>query len=297
MIYHPSELALDGSQRERLLGYDPGFPYTALDCAFDRYVERCVGWHWHATLEINVCVAGVLKTSTPRGEYEIRPGDGVLVNAGVLHRNEALCGASGVRVQTHMFDRTLVGAAEKTMRRYVLPVVECASLDALPLRREAPAQREILELLGRAFDAAERERAGYELEISGLLMRAWQGVYALALPALGAPASAPRPETARLKSMLGYIREHFAEEVTPAKIAAAAGVCERECFRCFRQELGTTPLSCLTDYRLRRAALLLRESELSVTQIAAACGFATSSYFGRVFRARMGLSPLAYRKA
>ena len=296
MIYHPTELMLDDRQREKLQGYDPGFPYTAIDCRFDGYSGPCVDWHWHATLEINVCASGLLKTSTQRGEYIVREGDAVLVNANVLHRNEAYEGAPGVRVQTHMFDRSLVAAAELPQRRYVAPVVECTLLDALPLFRENAEHRAVLEALDRAFEAASEEKDGYELEICGLLNRAWQGVYALALPVIGARQPLPRPETARLKRMLGFIRDHFAEDISPADIAASAGVCERECFRCFRQELGTTPLATLTDFRLRRAAELLRETDRSVSDIAAVCGFATSSYFGKVFRRRMNLSPLAYRR-
>ena len=296
MIYHPTELMLDDRQREKLQGYDPGFPYTAIDCRFDGYSGPCVDWHWHATLEINVCVSGVLKTSTQRGEYIVREGDAVLVNANVLHRNEAYEGAPGVRVQTHMFDRSLVAAAELPQRRYVAPVVECTLLDALPLFRENAEHRAVLEALDRAFIAAGEEKDGYELEICGLLNRAWQGIYALAQPVIGARQPLPRMETARLKQMLGFIRDHYAEDISPADIAAAAGVCERECFRCFKQELGTTPLSSLTDFRVRKAAELLRETDRSVTDIASACGFATSSYFGKVFRRRMNLSPLAYRR-
>ena len=202
-----------------------------------------------------------------------------------------------MRVQTHMFDRSLVAAAELPQRRYVAPVVECTLLDALPLLRENAEHRAVLEALDRAFAAAGEEKDGYELEICGLLNRAWQGVYAQALPVIGARQPLPRMETARLKQMLGFIREHFAEDISPADIAAAAGVCERECFRCFKQELGTTPLATLTDFRLRRAAELLRETDRSVSDIAAACGFANSSYFGKVFRSRMNLSPLAYRRS
>lgn len=296
MIYHPTELMLDDRQREKLQGYDPGFPYTAIDCRFDGYSGPCVDWHWHATLEINVCASGALKTSTQRGEYIVREGDAVLVNANVLHRNEAFEGAPGVCVQTHMFDRSLVAAAELPQRRYVAPVVECTLLDALPLLRENAEHRAVLEALDRAFAAAGEEKDGYELEICGLLNRAWQGIYALALPVIGARQPLPRMETARLKRMLGFIRDHFAEDISPADIAASAGVCERECFRCFKQELGTTPLATLTDFRLRRAAELLRETDRSVSDIAAACGFANSSYFGKVFRSRMNLSPLAYRR-
>ena len=297
MIYHPTELMLDDRQREKLQGYDPGFPYTAIDCRFDGYSGPCVDWHWHATLEINVCASGALKTSTQRGEYIVREGDAVLVNANVLHRNEAFEGAPGVCVQTHMFDRSLVAAAELPQRRCVAPVVECTLLDALPLLRENAEHRAVLEALDRAFAAAGEEKDGYELEICGLLNRAWQGIYALALPVIGARQPLPRMETARLKRMLGFIRDHFAEDISPADIAASAGVCERECFRCFKQELGTTPLATLTDFRLRKAAELLRETDRSVSDIAAACGFATSSYFGKVFRSRMNLSPLAYRRS
>ena len=296
MIHRPTEVILDDRQREKLQGYDPGFPYTAIDCRFDGYSGPCVDWHWHATLEINVCASGLLKTSTQRGEYIVREGDAVLVNANVLHRNEAYEGAPGVRVQTHMFDRSLVAAAELPQRRYVAPVVECTLLDALPLLRENAEHRAVLEALDRAFAAAGEEKDGYELEICGLLNRAWQGIYALALPVIGARQPLPRMETARLKRMLGFIRDHFAEDISPADIAASAGVCERECFRCFKQELGTTPLATLTDFRLRKAAELLRETDRSVSDIAAACGFANSSYFGKVFRSRMNLSPLAYRR-
>ena len=168
--------------------------------------------------------------------------------------------------------------------------------DALPLLRENAEHRAVLEALDRAFAAAGEEKDGYELEICGLLNRAWQGIYALALPVIGARQPLPRMETARLKRMLGFIRDHFAEDISPADIAASAGVCERECFRCFKQELGTTPLATLTDFRLRKAAELLRETDRSVSDIAAACGFANSSYFGKVFRSRMNLSPLAYRR-
>ena len=296
MIFRPYKVILDDRQREKLQGYDPGFPYTAIDCRFDGYSGPCVDWHWHATLEINVCASGVLKTSTQRGEYIVREGDAVLVNANVLHRNEAFEGAPGVCVQTHMFDRSLVAAAELPQRRYVAPVVECTLLDALPLLRENAEHRAVLEALDRAFAAAGEEKDGYELEICGLLNRAWQGIYALALPVIGARQPLPRMETARLKRMLGFIRDHFAEDISPADIAASAGVCERECFRCFKQELGTTPLATLTDFRLRKAAELLRETDRSVSDIAAACGFANSSYFGKVFRSRMNLSPLAYRR-
>lgn len=296
IIFHPTTVILDDKQREQLQGYDPGFPYTAMDCQFDRYLGPCVDWHWHATMEINVGVEGTLETTTQRGAYLVRPGEAVFINANVLHRNEAYQGSRAVRMRTHMFDRGMLGGGQLPQRRYVAPVAECAGLDALKLTRADPVQREMLDKLDRIFQAAQAEAPGYELEICGLLNQVWRGIYALAKPRLGQGGGAARPETQRLKVMLAFIRDHYAEDIGIQDIAQAAGICQRECHRCFKQELGTTPLATLTDYRLGQAAALLRDSPMTVTQIAGECGFTSASYFGKVFRQRMNLAPQAYRR-
>jgi len=50
----------------------------------------------------------------------------------------------------------------------------------------------------------------------------------------------------------------------------------------------------LNRYRLRRARALLEASDKSITEVALAVGFSSSSYFARVFREEMGVSPRAY---
>jgi AraC-type DNA-binding domain-containing proteins len=65
---------------------------------------------------------------------------------------------------------------------------------------------------------------------------------------------------------------------------------------CFRQELGTTPVEYLNRYRVLQARRLLVESDKSITNIALEVGFSSSSYFSRVFRKEVGLSPEAYRR-
>ena len=80
------------------------------------------------------------------------------------------------------------------------------------------------------------------------------------------------------------------------QIAAAAGICERECFRCFSDIMNTTPMEYLNRHRIVTAARMLAEGGHSVGEIAEACGFSTSSYFGKVFRQKMGCTPSEYRR-
>lgn len=67
--------------------------------------------------------------------------------------------------------------------------------------------------------------------------------------------------------------------------------------RCFKEEMGKTPLEYYTDLKIRTAKkLLLEQSFVSVECTAEKCGYTDSFYFSKVFKSCTGLSPLNYRK-
>jgi AraC family transcriptional regulator, arabinose operon regulatory protein len=63
----------------------------------------------------------------------------------------------------------------------------------------------------------------------------------------------------------------------------------------FTQQLGHSPMRALREARLGHAARLLESTDMSVDRVAAASGFASPFHFNRVFRARYGVPPGAYR--
>jgi AraC-like DNA-binding protein len=66
----------------------------------------------------------------------------------------------------------------------------------------------------------------------------------------------------------------------------------------FRALVGTTPLDHLTQWRMVRAAGMMREGPpLKVAALASAVGYESESAFGKVFRRVMGVSPTSYRRA
>ena len=89
----------------------------------------------------------------------------------------------------------------------------------------------------------------------------------------------------KIKMMLLYIYEHYPEKITVQQVAEAAFISERECFRVFRDCLQTPP-----------GESLMEEGCETVTAIGQACGLGSSSYFGRIFRETMGMTPVEYRK-
>ena len=96
--------------------------------------------------------------------------------------------------------------------------------------------------------------------------------------------------------MISYIQEHFADNIAIRDLTEYAHVSRSECFRSFRRYTGKKPMEYINEYRLIQAAGLLKESDLSVAEIGSACGFGSSSYFGKLFKEKYGVPPLGYRQ-
>lgn len=78
-------------------------------------------------------------------------------------------------------------------------------------------------------------------------------------------------------------------------LADAAGISVRQMERLFRRYLATSPKRHYQALRLNRAKDLLVQSNMSITEIAMATGFAAVSHFSKCFRAQFGVSPYGSR--
>jgi YesN/AraC family two-component response regulator len=104
-------------------------------------------------------------------------------------------------------------------------------------------------------------------------------------------------ETQRVvRKAMAYIHEHYAEDISREEIARHIGVSEGYLSGCFRDEAGVSLIVYLNRYRVNQAKRLLQSGTESVTNVATSVGFSDGSYFSRVFRREVGVSPLAYRK-
>jgi YesN/AraC family two-component response regulator len=108
----------------------------------------------------------------------------------------------------------------------------------------------------------------------------------------------PGSETQRiaLKAMT-YIHAYYAEPISRKDLANYVGLSERHLTRCFHQEMGMTPITYLNRYRVKQARGLLDAGDKGITKIAIEVGFSSSSYFTRVFREEVGVSPRAYMQS
>lgn len=297
MVFHPNYTPTTDRMREIVESQAQDFPYTAMDSDLAIYPDRCTPWHWHEYFEFGIVREGCLRLHTRQGAHIVEAGGGYFINANVLHENRTARADAGARLYAQLFDRSLIASSGLAVRRYVAPVENCVDLEAMIFSPKDAQGRRVLAALERAFAAAESDDLCHELRVCAGLNEAWALLYEMAAERIRASAGRDREESARIKAMLSFIHENYARELSVAEIAAAAGVCERECFRSFAGTLDTTPVAYLTRYRVDMAARALAETGGSVAQIAEDCGFSNASYFGRVFRQLMGCTPGAYRRS
>lgn len=88
----------------------------------------------------------------------------------------------------------------------------------------------------------------------------------------------------------------YADPLNTSVLAAQAHVTESHFIRQFRQRFGETPHRYLVSRRMERAMQLLRDTDLSVTEICLAVGCTSLGSFSLQFRRFVGESPTAYRE-
>ncbi|WP_426663015.1 helix-turn-helix domain-containing protein [Rhodanobacter aciditrophus] len=102
------------------------------------------------------------------------------------------------------------------------------------------------------------------------------------------------PTYLRLRRVLAYMQEHYAQSIRVATLAGLAELSVAQLERHFRRVFQLTPQQVLTKLRIE-AAMRMLQGDDSVAAIGLACGFADQSSFARQFKATVGMSPRDYR--
>lgn len=175
--------------------------------------------------------------------------------------------------------------------------------------------REIEKLL--AYAAAERPRVSFLVEPLGQLVQALghkvgfdfqkegeQIVDAHSFPevlektdrVIRQAMRATRRYSDPIQRALGYINEHFSEDISLNTVADVVYLNRDYLSRQFKKEVGVNFSEYLMNYRMERAKRLLEQSSLRISDVALQVGISNMSYFSTVFHKVFGCSPNEMRK-
>ncbi|MGD7707349.1 helix-turn-helix domain-containing protein [Microlunatus sp. Y2014] len=199
---------------------------------------------------------------------ECRPGSLVLCPPGTRFER-ALLGTS----------RFLFAEFELTTGRPWWPVGKVVAGDPQRLRAD-------LQLLDRRY--------GVQGVPTGLL----HDLVVTDLLVLAAPRPVATPHDPLISRVTDVLTDRARDpELAMAGVAGDVGLSPSQFTRRFVAVHGVTPLRYVTERRIDHARTLLIDTDRTVTQIAAACGYRSVHYFSRAFKREVGQSPQLYRSA
>ena len=95
----------------------------------------------------------------------------------------------------------------------------------------------------------------------------------------------------RLAHVLEYIDIHYVDALTLDQLAQEAGVSRFHFGRLFKENLGVTPHQHIVNVRMNAATALLAETQISVLEVALACGFQSAAHFTAAFQKHFSQTP------
>jgi transcriptional regulator GlxA family with amidase domain len=99
----------------------------------------------------------------------------------------------------------------------------------------------------------------------------------------------------KLSQVIQMMEAAIEEPVSPADLAADVGMSTRQLERLFRRYLNRSPKRYYMELRLQKARNLLMQTDMSVINVALACGFASPSHFSKCYRAHYRTTPYRER--
>lgn len=270
------------------------------DYPFQYYLEdiwlfdfHCIDWHWHPELEFVFIEKGTAEFLIGGSRYVLGAGTGIFINSQVIHRFES---TESTIIPNIVFSPSLLSPEESLIyKKYIQPVLE-SPLECLIFSYNNPKQKEILDTLVSIFAIQEPGNI-CEIKTVGRLLELWGMVYENIgiIENIPAPQSSVRTQ-AQLQIMMQYIHKNYPYQISLDDIARTVSLSKSSILNIFNQNIHTSPIKYLVNYRLKRAAKLLITTEDNISSIARDTGFENTGYFCRKFKEVFQLTPSGYRK-
>lgn len=280
------------SQKEITAHGSTTFPVA---CYEDDMELISVPIHWHEEFEFILAVEGRLTLHLGTEQLYLTEGSAVLINSGCLHFVETVKEGPSVLKSLVIHPKLIGGYKESCFwKNLIMPFSENSGLQYIVLDGSESWHDSAIRLMMDAWNAITCERYDFENDSRYFISRAFRLItdHGIDIREITVQNS---NTIKRMKQLLQYIDEHYAEDITNQVLMEQISCSESVLLRSFKQTVGTSPMRYIKDYRIEKAASMLLSTSKKSCEIAMECGFNDFSYFTKVFRQKMGKTPVEYR--
>ena len=270
------------------------FPYNTYLCSIPLDFPS-VPLHWHDEMELIYIKKGQGVVTVDFRPYRVNERTLVLILPGQLHSIEQYEDEK-MEYENIIFhpDMLLSKAVDTCGTEFIKPLMRRTITVPTIFTPVYPYYTDVIAPIDACDEIGKTRPQGYELYIKSML---FQFFFILDNRCRNLTQSTQNKKTLdKMKVVLKYVENHYAEKITIADIAKVAEFSESHFMRYFKETMGMSFVEYLKDYRLKMAARLLHGSESSILTISDEVGFENLSYFNRSFKQRYGVTPSQYRK-
>lgn len=251
--------------------------------------------HYHEEYEIYYLLEGERYYFIEQQTYHVKKGSLVFVNRGKIHKT----GQAG----NSYHDRILIEMKKEPFSSFLSSFGNLDFNDFFQshsgiLQLDEKGQEYVEKLLFQIMDELSKKSVGYELSV--MISLAQLIIYALRchmestlVPSLSKGTTAKHR---KVDEVATYIINHCTSQLSLDSLAAHFYVSKCYLSRIFKEVTGFTIIEYITIHRLQKAQYLLIHSDHNISKISEMLGFESITYFERVFKNYMEVSPLKFRK-
>lgn len=293
------QIITNEQQKELKSHGDYTFPVHVSKEALHNYESGSFFWHWHPEIELTFITEGEIIYQVNNQVYHLKKGDGLFCNSNALHTGHMVNEDDCKYISITFHPRMVYGYDGSILyQTYVKPLLKSPSLGSYHFRENVGWENDIIKMMKSIYELFFAKANLFEFKIQQKLASIWLSIYenyVLKENVDLKDTSADR-DMDRLRKILTYLEENYADKITLEDIAEEIGLCQAECCRFFKRVMNKSLFDYILYYRVTKSLPLLAQKNLSVTEIAEQTGFSSSSYFARVFKAQFNCSPSEYRK-
>ncbi|WP_158602197.1 helix-turn-helix transcriptional regulator [Cohnella endophytica] len=276
---------------------DKAFPFNVFHTRFQE--QDFLQLHWHEHFEMILVERGFATLHIGGKPFDAKAGDVFLINSGELHA--IYQPGDSFTFYAIVFHPSLIGLQTSDLLETDL-VSSYSNGNRAFVNRPDPNDAHFalfLQTLNSLIMEFQLKETGYEQAVKALvrLLFTWSlRWYAMELYPDN-QMGAYKQKAARFKDLLRHIEVHYANKITLEQAASIVHLSPYHFCKAFKKMTGLTFVQFVNQYRVQEAEKLLRNTSLSVTEIADRIGCASINGFSKLFKQHRGMSPNKLRTA
>lgn len=266
-----------------LSGETPYFVATGTLCSFPE--------HRHADIELHYCIRGTVKIMIDKSIYQLHAGEIALVSPMSSHAIPDDCADERAVITV------MVGAS--FLKRHFAFFSNITPLSPIiKLGNNGGNEQKLRMLFEELADLYRPEPRPNDLLVTGILYQICAYLQGLLSEqeSLQDQKSRQMSKVENIEKALEMIYYRYAEPIRIEDAAAATGYGKSNFCKIFKATFGSSFHQALNQQRIQSACILLKETNMSVSEIAQEVGLPECKSFCRIFKKTMNSTPGQYRK-